>query len=88
MSTPNPHPHPNQVVPAYYDLLRAPNEQQAQARQYSLLQALSELENLLLTRQGVGTAEEPFPSGPFLCDDFSLAEVRVRDRVWDTVGWG
>ena len=65
----------DQVVPAYYDLLRAPNEQQAQARQYSLLQALSELENLLLTRQGVGTAEEPFPSGPFLCDDFSLAEV-------------
>ena len=78
---PNPNPNPNQVVPAYYELLRAPNEQQAQARRYPLLQALSELENLLLTRQGVGTAEEPFPSGPFLCDDFSLAEVRVRDTV-------
>ena len=62
-----------QVVPAYYELLRAPSEQQAQARRYPLLQALSELENILLTRQGFG---DDAAESPFLCDDFSLAEVR------------
>jgi len=61
-----------QVVPAYYELLRAPSEQQAQARRYPLLQALSELENLFLTRQGFGDDEA---ESPFLCDEFSLAEV-------------
>ena len=64
-----------QVVPAYYELLRAPSEQQAQARRYPLLQALSELENLFLTRQGFGDDEA---ESPFLCDEFSLAEVRTR----------
>jgi len=61
-----------QVVPAYYELLRAPSEQQAQARRYPLLQALSELENLFLTRQGFGDDQA---ESPFLCDEFSLAEV-------------
>ena len=64
-----------QVVPAYYELLRAPSEQQAQARRYPLLQALSELENLFLTRQGFGDDQA---ESPFLCDEFSLAEVRLR----------
>ena len=62
-------------MPAYYELLRAPSEQQAQARRYPLLQALSELENLFLTRQGFGDDEA---ESPFLCDEFSLAEVRTR----------
>ena len=64
-------------MPAYYELLRAPSEQQAQARRYPLLQALSELENLLLTRQGFGDDEA---ESPFLCDEFSLAEVHSRSR--------
>ena len=58
-----------QVEPAYYELLRAPSEQQARARQYPLLQALSEVENRLIMRQGIGE-----PESPFLCDGFSLAE--------------
>lgn len=62
----------NQVEPAYYELLRAPSEQLAQARRYPLLQALSEVENRLLVRQGFGSGEA---DGPFLCDDFSLAEA-------------
>ena len=65
-----------QVEPAYYDLLRAPDEQQAQARRYPLLQAFSELENKLLLRQGFNpTTGADDSESPFLCDDFSLAEV-------------
>jgi len=60
------------VEPAYYDLLRAPSEQQAQARRYPLLMALSEVENRLLMRQGMDS--EGMGSSTFLCDDFSLAE--------------
>jgi len=59
-----------QVEKAYYDLLKAPSEPDAQRLRYPLLQALSEVENRLLMRQGIDG-----DAGPFLCDEFSLAEV-------------
>lgn len=64
-----------QVEPAYYALLRASSEPEAQRLRLPLLQALSDLENRLLMRQGFGGPDDTATFGPFLCDDFSLAEV-------------
>lgn len=63
-----------QVEKAYYDLLRASSEPDAQRLRFPLLQALSEVENRLVVRQGFGP-DDSATYGPFLCDDFSLAEV-------------